>query len=413
MNTGWTGGQYSIFRVVFGLYLFVTFARLLPWSAELFSNRGALADASTNPLIRLFPNILALWDSPAVVLALVTAAAGLAIMFALGLRDRVAAIGMWYVLACLLGRNPLISNPSLPLAGWVLLAHALVPPAPYGSLDARGRPDPAGAWAMPKAIHAMAWVLMALGYSYSGYTKLLNPSWIDGTALRHVLESPLARPGLLTEALLLMPDGILRAVTWGSLAFELGFAPLALSRRVRPWLWGLMLGMHLGLLALIDFADLSLGMIMLHLFTFDPAWVGARDPAATETVFYDGHCGLCHRAVRFILAEDRAGSAFRFAPLQSEEFSARVSAAARSNLPDSLVVLTSEGMLLVRSSAVLHILGRLGGAWRVLGALGRAVPTGIRDWVYDGIARIRHRLFAAPPDACPIVPKHLRERFDA
>jgi hypothetical protein len=45
-------------------------------------------------------------------------------------------------------------------------------------------------------------------------------------------------------------------------------------------------------------------MVMLHFFTFDPAWVKPFG-AETEMIFYDGHCGLCHRAVRFVLAEDR------------------------------------------------------------------------------------------------------------
>jgi predicted DCC family thiol-disulfide oxidoreductase YuxK len=30
---------------------------------------------------------------------------------------------------------------------------------------------------------------------------------------------------------------------------------------------------------------------------------------------------------------------------------------------------------------------------------------------YDFIARIRYRLFARPDDVCPILPKHLRDRF--
>lgn len=41
--------------------------------------------------------------------------------------------------------------------------------------------------------------------------------------------------------------------------------------------------MHLSLLVLIEFADLSLGMLMLHLFTMDPAWVRPRR-AAGETL---------------------------------------------------------------------------------------------------------------------------------
>jgi predicted DCC family thiol-disulfide oxidoreductase YuxK len=264
---------------------------------------------------------------------------------------------------------------------------------------------------MPQGIYLAAWVVMALGYSYSGYTKLVSPSWLDGTALAKVLENPLARPGWLRELLLSLPDGVLRLASWGALGLELAFAPLALISRLRPWLWGLMLIMHVSLVAVIDFADLSLGMVMLHLFTFDPAWIRPQRAAGAETLFYDGHCGLCHRAVRFVLAEDRAGDTFRFAPLESETFREVVSESERAALPDSLLVLTSEGMLLTQSTAVLHILRRLGGMWRLFATLSGMVPLVVRDRLYDGIARVRYRLFPAPAEACPLVPASLRQRF--
>ena len=171
---------------------------------------------------------------------------------------------------------PLIGNPGLPYVGWLLLAHACLPPAPYGSWAARGRPDPGNGWRMPGGIFLVAWILMALGYTYSGVTKLVSPSWVDGTALARVLDNPLARPGLVRDALLALPEGVLRLATWGALLAELSFAPLALVPRLRPWLWGLLLLMHLGLIVVIDFADLSLGMVLLHLFTFDPAWLPPR-----------------------------------------------------------------------------------------------------------------------------------------
>jgi predicted DCC family thiol-disulfide oxidoreductase YuxK len=41
-----------------------------------------------------------------------------------------------------------------------------------------------------------------------------------------------------------------------------------------------------------------------------------------------------------------------------------------------------------------------------------AVPLRVLDAAYDGIAKIRHRIFATPADACPILPARLRERFD-
>src|SRR5262249_22436157 len=113
MSNGWTGGRYSLFRAAFGCYLFLHFAQLVPWAAELFSSCGVLADGRASPLLHLFPNVLALWDGPVFVTALVAAAAGLSLLFAVGYRDRAAAVLLWYVWACLHGRMPLISNPGL------------------------------------------------------------------------------------------------------------------------------------------------------------------------------------------------------------------------------------------------------------------------------------------------------------
>lgn len=129
-------------------------------------------------------------------------------------------------------------------------------------------------------------------------------------------------------------------------------------------------------------------------------------------VFYDGGCGLCHRAVRFALAHDGDGSRFRFASLDSAALRRRVPPAARAGLPDSIVALTPDGTLLVRSAAVIHMLERVGGPWRLLGRLLTLVPRWVRDAAYDGIARVRHRLFRRPDDACPVTPPELRARFE-
>ena len=133
--------------------------------------------------------------------------------------------------------------------------------------------------------------------------------------------------------------------------------------------------------------------------------------AQPETVFYDGHCGLCHRFVHFLLWADRDGARFEFAPLGGELFLATVAEPERAGLPDSVVLRTADGRLLMRSAAVLHVLQRLGGVWRVLEFLGRIVPGRARDALYDFIARVRYRLFARQEDVCPVMPPHLRARF--
>jgi predicted DCC family thiol-disulfide oxidoreductase YuxK len=408
-SSGWTGGQYSLVRLLFGTYLFVHFAMLLPWGAELFSNRGVLPDGTASPLLHLFPNVLALDDSPATVTALLGAGLAASVAFAAGFRDRIAALVCWYVLTCVFGRNPLISNPALPFVGWMLLAHAFVPGTAYGAVDARGRIDPRGNWQMPVAIVTAAWVVMSLGYTYSGWTKLMSPSWVDGTAMMRVLDNPLARDTWLRTLVLSFPTPLLMAMAWGALAMELAFAPLALFTRLRPFVWAGMLSMHLGLMTLIDFADLSFGMIVLHLFTFDPRWVPGTLPGTRDDVFYDGTCGVCHGAIRFLLAEDASGSAFRFAPLGGDTF--REVIGDRRDLPDSLVLRTQAGAVLLRSDGILHMMARLGGLWRVLGLVASLLPRSLRDRAYDGFARIRSRLAARPTDACPILPPDLRARF--
>src|SRR5262245_36374940 len=114
MKNEWTGSQYRMFRAVFGVYLFVHFMQLIPWGGELFSNQGVLPEASASPLIHLFPNLFACWDSPGFVSGVLILAAGLALLFTVGWFDRTAAVALWYLWACLYGRNPLIANPSIP-----------------------------------------------------------------------------------------------------------------------------------------------------------------------------------------------------------------------------------------------------------------------------------------------------------
>ena len=134
--------------------------------------------------------------------------------------------------------------------------------------------------------------------------------------------------------------------------------------------------------------------------------------AGHSLVFYDGGCGLCHRMVRFALARDPEGSRFRFAALGGDTFRRTVAEPARAALPDSIVVLAPDGALLMRSGAVIHVLERIGGPWRLLGLLLRVVRRGIRDAGYDGVARLRHQLFRKPADVCPVTPPELRARFE-
>lgn len=133
-------------------------------------------------------------------------------------------------------------------------------------------------------------------------------------------------------------------------------------------------------------------------------------PDERDIVFYDGGCGLCHATVRFVLARDR-DARFAFAPLDGALFARMLGPDARAILPDSVVLRTRAGELLVRSRAVIEIGRRLGGATGFLASVAGLLPTRLLDLGYAAVARVRRRLFAPPPGACPIVPAHLRARF--
>ncbi len=119
-------------------------------------------------------------------------------------------------------------------------------------------------------------------------------------------------------------------------------------------------------------------------------------------LLYDGTCGFCAGSVAFMLRHERQHT-LRFATLEGP-----VGSDIRRRHPhlesiDSMVWVDppAEGhaeAVLVRSAAALRAARYLGGPWRVL-ALGTLLPTGIRDRMYDWIARHRHSLTRGAP-AC-------------
>ena len=163
----------------------------------------------------------------------------------------------------------------------------------------------------------------------------MSPSSVAGDAIGYVLHNPLARDYFLRDWFLALPADALRILTWGVMGVELAFAPLALIPRARPILWATMFVVQLGFLFLLNFADLTTPMLLFHLLTFDPKWIPAKVSDAKVWIFYDGACGLCHRVVRFVLAEDHGGK-FMFSPLQGAAFRRAVGAESRTRYRTAL-----------------------------------------------------------------------------
>ena len=127
-------------------------------------------------------------------------------------------------------------------------------------------------------------------------------------------------------------------------------------------------------------------------------------------LFYDGDCGLCHRFVMFVLRHEHS-ALFLFAPLHGETFAHQFSDSQAAEFPDSLILLTESGELLMLSDAAVYALKTLSPGWRRVGAMIGILPKSIRDFGYRCVAAIRRTLFKKPEEACPLVPAELRSRF--
>jgi predicted DCC family thiol-disulfide oxidoreductase YuxK len=379
-DLGWTGGQYSLGRALLAGALLLHF-----WA-------GALA-------------------SSGLAAGLQAALALLSGCIALGFGGRPLVLGC---AALLLGTNLSAGPTPLQFSLYALIAlwlHAATPTAPFGSTAAWGRLDPAGDWRFPGWLGRAAWWLLAVECLWRAGAELADPLWRNGEALGRLLEGPAGRRFLAQRLAGVGPTWLL-LLAWVATGLKLLFALAACTGFWRRGLWWALTLASLVALFFLEFTSEGLGRLLLLPFAFQPAWIAARRAAHAELVFYDGACGLCHRAVRFLLAEDRTGSALRFAPLRGPTFQAVVPPELQAALPDSLVLVTAEGEALDKSRALLHALARLGGLWRLLAIVGSAVPLALADPLYDAVARIRHRLFATPPEACPMLPPELLSRFD-
>ncbi|HVF44730.1 MAG TPA: DCC1-like thiol-disulfide oxidoreductase family protein [Pyrinomonadaceae bacterium] len=132
---------------------------------------------------------------------------------------------------------------------------------------------------------------------------------------------------------------------------------------------------------------------------------------AAPVLLYDGVCGFCNRTVQMILDRDRRGT-MRFAALQSDYGRAVVRRHRELEGVDSVVyVEPSAGgeRVHARSEAALRVASYLGGPWKVFLAA-RVIPRGLRDYLYDLLARNRYRFFGKS-EQCMLPPAEARARF--
>jgi predicted DCC family thiol-disulfide oxidoreductase YuxK len=128
-----------------------------------------------------------------------------------------------------------------------------------------------------------------------------------------------------------------------------------------------------------------------------------------QIILFDGVCNLCNSSVQFVIKRDRKDT-FRFAALQSDTGQKLVEERGiDTSAVDSIILIQPQVAYYVKSDAALRIARSLSGPWPALGIF-LWLPSGLRDLVYDLIARNRYRIFGKR-DACMIPSPELKEKF--
>lgn len=132
-------------------------------------------------------------------------------------------------------------------------------------------------------------------------------------------------------------------------------------------------------------------------------------PKNKQLILFDGVCNLCNSSVLYVIKHDK-NNVFMFAPLQSEAGKEIIEKYNIDTLKTDSILLYSEANgLSIKSSAALHIAKRLGFP-RNLMTIFFIIPSFIRNWVYDFVARNRYKWYGKK-ESCMIPTPELTAKF--
>ncbi|MGH2452989.1 MAG: DCC1-like thiol-disulfide oxidoreductase family protein [bacterium] len=247
--------------------------------------------------------------------------------FALGWHARVTGAMYWLIIWSIHERNPLVADGGDNIMRIVLLFLVLVNTSAFVSLDAlrRRRSLPRGtargtarvrAFLAPTiaVVHNFG-VLLILGqlcllYISTGLYKVMGELWQNGTAVYYILRvDEYSWPGV-AEFFYRNPYVIVGA-TYGTVLFELLFAPAMLNRFTRHLVLTAGVGFHVSIAFIMGLITFGWSMLSYYpLFVTDREYdslVRRVNERFRLLVFYDGWCSFCVRSIRWLRRFDILG----------------------------------------------------------------------------------------------------------
>ncbi|MBL0254670.1 MAG: thiol-disulfide oxidoreductase DCC family protein [Chitinophagaceae bacterium] len=130
--------------------------------------------------------------------------------------------------------------------------------------------------------------------------------------------------------------------------------------------------------------------------------------SSSPIILFDGICNLCNRSIQFVIKHDKE-KVYRFAAFQSK---AGQKLLQQYNLPlkqYSSFLLIENNKAYSQSTAALKVAKNLSGLVK-LAVVFNIVPAGIRNIVYNFVARNRYQWFGKK-ESCMVPTQDLKARF--
>lgn len=132
-------------------------------------------------------------------------------------------------------------------------------------------------------------------------------------------------------------------------------------------------------------------------------------PKDKKLILFDGVCNLCNSSVLYVIKRDKTNQ-FMFTALQSEAGQQIIDHFnINTSKVDSILLYTPEKGITYKSTAALKIASKLGFPTYLLSVF-LIVPSFIRNWVYDFVAKNRYKWYGKK-DACMIPTPELKSKF--
>ncbi len=249
----------------FAVYLTLYQILMLPYMKELYSNSGIVLHPRWNWSSKYFPNILLQGNTAQLIQILSIIGILSSLLLFLPTLQKISAAVLFFLHWYFFNLNNFTLAPQYPYIGWLLLALVFLP------IKLKNKEQIINF----QMIQFSARLILSLTYLSIFFDRIFLPEWQSGFALK-VIFTDFPVSTLLGKTIFnFLSQKALFIFNWLTLlTYFLGAIGMLQPKRKGQLIgWLSITLLHISSLILLKLTQVSLGMLLFHLFCFNPFWL--------------------------------------------------------------------------------------------------------------------------------------------